>query len=238
MDLCSQIHGVVGFLRRAAHRWWQVVAQVRLQKPRIPQNKDCIEAMKPGFSSQVWLCVLVFLPAAELSWWEPEAAKAKVPRSFFNKARSLVFCCCESSLCLPPPARGGSVEFDGGPAIQLRWRKAGSLNLQMEEATAISSAHYGSAERKEVVGRDVDTRLPWSRDTASWCTISAAVCSRPTLEAIWWLTSPEYFGICSTSFWRPSVDVASVSSGLVPDAEDGGHGLSSLFLQLLFSFSM
>ena len=186
-------------------------------------------------SSQVWLCVVVFLLAAELSWWEAEAVTAKVPRSFFNKARFLVFC-CESSICLPPSARGRSMEFDGGPVIQLRWRKAGSLILHLEEATAISSAHYGSAERKDVAGCDVDIRLPWSRDTASWCTISAAFCSRPTLEAIWWLSSPEFFGICSTSLWRPFVelaaafDVSSVSSGLVPDAEDGGHGLSSLFL--------
>ena len=235
MGLCSQIHGAVVVLRRAVHRWWQAVAQVRRWRLRIPQNKDCIEALESGFSSRAWLCVVVLRLAAELSRWEPEAVTAKVSRSFFNKACSLVFCYCDSSMHLPPLTCGGSAEFDGGFAIKVWWLEAGSWILVKDEVIACSSAHGGSVERRQFAGCDVVNQLPWSRDTKLRSTISAAVCGRSTLEAIWWpSSSPEFFGVCSTSMRRPLAELAVAlnvlfeSSGIVPGVEEDGRGSSSL----------
>lgn len=233
VDFGGQIRRAVSFSCLPALRRWQAVSQGWMMSSFIPPNKVRKGIWEWSCAGQARLCTeLLFLVVVLL--WMKTKAMVKQALGSFNKACKSAFCCCYSFFTLSPPACGGSMEFDGGVALQVRWLRAGNLILLMEEVISLS-ARCGSAGRKQIAGCVVDIKLPWSRDTTIWSTISAAVCSQPTMVAIWWPSSPMFGGDCSTSRRRPSAKFAAAlyifleSSGFVPDAEDDGRGSSSLF---------
>ena len=202
---------------------------------RIPLNKVRKGFLEWSFSGQARLRVVLLLLAVVLPWRKPKTAvTCTLHNSFFNKACSSAFCCCKSFLSLSPPACGGSLEFENGLVIHMRWPEAGSFILLMDEVFSFSFAHIGGVGRKRNIRRDVEKKLSWSSDTEFWSTISAAFFCRPTLKASWWPYSPEFPGICSTSMRRPcaeldvALNISFESSGVVPGAEDDGRGWSSL----------
>lgn len=104
---------------------------------RIPPNKVRIRSSELGFLGQIRLCVVALLLAAVLPWWEPKAVTVKGTIGSLNKVH-LVCSSCNSSLHLPPLARGGSLGFDGGFVIMVqqleawffRWASAASAAVR------------------------------------------------------------------------------------------------------------
>lgn len=82
-----------------------------------------------GFLDQIPLRLSVFLLAVVLPWREPKTVMVKAPSSSMNKVCSIPSCHCKSTLYLPPPARGGSVESDGRYAIKVQGHEACSFRL-------------------------------------------------------------------------------------------------------------
>ena len=235
--LGGQIRCAMAGLSRAAHRRWQAVVQARLRESCISPNKACIEALKPGFSSQTGLCMSAFLLVVELRWLEPRAAGEELICGFFNKVRSWRFFCCFPSLDLPPPSRGRVSEFDGGSVFIVRWPKTSCCSWGSERCCAsplIPERHGGDGG---------DWRFGLCRLSLNYAGVVMPIDNgrhyrrplfwQPTLMTIRWSFSPAIAGI-STSRRRPFSRLAMAffflleSSGSVPDSGEIGQSLSLL----------
>lgn len=124
VDSGGQIHHASRRPSFAASRWWQAVLQADEVGSCIPLNKACFGSFERGSTGHSLLCFVLLLLGVVLSWWEPMTAKMAGSSSFLNKVWILVFPGCNISYYLPPPARGGCLESDGGLLRHAMWLKA------------------------------------------------------------------------------------------------------------------
>jgi hypothetical protein len=97
-----------------------------------------------------WLDAVVLHVAVVLSWRETMTAMVKHIADSLNKVRVLAFFCCYLLPHLPPPARGGSLESDGGLLYLKRRMKAscvGVSTLMAKAARLLFLTHRGSVVR-------------------------------------------------------------------------------------------
>lgn len=249
VDLGDQIYCAGWFFFLAASRWWQAVVHGRTGSICIPPNKVRSRSEEQVSSGQILLCVVNSHLAVELPWTEPKTAVTKATTRSLNKVCLSVFYYCQYTLYLPPLARGGSSEFDGGSAFMVRWSETScGISISGEATFLLVSIHGGVEQGRYAADLGLGIRRRWSCDTEERATISAAVDCQPTQTALWWpLSSPATVpGDSSTSRWRPSTEpmaeffIFSVSSGDVPDVvedcrplcswcDGGGRGSDRIF---------
>jgi hypothetical protein len=235
-DFSDRIRRAMDFLNCAASRWWQAAPHAWLRESCIPPNKARIWSLEQAFSGQALLCLMVLQFVVELPW--RETAAVKTSGNSFNKVFYLVFCCRRFSLNLPPPTRSGSLRFDGGFALKVRWLEACCCWIMNRSEAMLFSAslHGGVGEGSRADKLWFGIRQRWSRDTDDCATSSAAKVCRPTQLALWWPSSSPVMvtGVCSTSRWRPYAEweaafpIFSEPSGDVPGTGEDGRALYSL----------
>jgi hypothetical protein len=231
VDLGDQIQRTVEFFFCVVSCWWQVVMQVWKRGSRIPPNKVRIRSLELEFLGQIWLCVVALLLAAVLPWGEPKAVTVKGAIGSLNKVH-LVCSCCNSSLHLPPLARGGSSGFDGGFVIMVqqpaawffRWASAAS-------AVVLDPPSRGGSGRRKKQGEPSYAR---GRRRLGRCNIksvtSVAKDCQPNLTAEGRLCRMRVeHPLFNLQNWRPFNGVAVAEfvfytpSGAVPGGVDDGQ---------------
>ena len=100
-----------------------------------------------GLPDQPFFFVALLLLAAEFPWWESKAATRQSSGGSFIKVGALIFFACYF-LCLPPPNRGGILEFDGRLASVVLRRKirfGGSWRCEVRHAKLSTSRCHGGS---------------------------------------------------------------------------------------------
>lgn len=237
---CDQIRHAGSSFYLAALRWWQAVTQGRSTGFCIPPNKVRFRSFELRFLCQTWLGLVVSLLAAVLPWTEARAAKMRDIDGFFNKACSLAFFCYNFFMHLSPPARGGSLEFDGGFGFLVWRQKARSIGSLRSggggAGPASSTRHGGGGEELDAARHDWRLGCPGVAMLQTGEHTRRPLFWRPTLMTSWWSSSPVmHAGVSSTSRRRPYFELVAalhfllMPSGLVPGAGEDGRGGSSSF---------
>ena len=146
-DLGGQIRCAVASNCFAASRWWQARSQGRLKEARIPQNKVRRGSIEMGRPGQPCLFAVLLFFAAVFPWWEAKAAVMQSTGGFFIKVGPLIFSICDLLICLPPPNRGGFLEFDGGLVRALKRQRIGFFSGVFEEKELVLLCRCGCGLR-------------------------------------------------------------------------------------------
>ena len=233
-DLGGQIRRAVASDYLAASRRWQARSHGRSKGTRIPPNKVRRGSMETGCPGQPCLLAVLQLFAAVFPWWEPKVEKMRSTGGFLIKVGSLIFFVCYFLCGLPPPIRGGILEFDGGPAQKVKQRRIRFIGSWGWSDCCIqlflSSCHGGSREMMVMQCYSISDDLGVAMLLKEEHTRSLW---RPTLETNWWSATLVLIASdISTSMWRPFCRLAAASpfpstpSGLVPGAVEDGRGCS------------
>lgn len=213
--------------------------QGRWKESRIPPKKVRRGSMEMGRPDQPCLFVVLLLLAEVFPWWESSVVTMRSTGGFLIKVGSLILFACCFLLGLPPPNRGGILEFDGGLAHMVKRRRIGFIGSSRcgHGCTELSPSrrHGGSRRKMEVqhcsVSDDLGVEMLLIEEH------SRSLLWRPTMEIIWWSTAlASLASDFPTSMWRPFHNLAtatpfpSTPSGFVPGAVADGRGWSLEFI--------
>jgi hypothetical protein len=167
-------------------------------------------------------------------WWH--GGCGFTGEALFNK-RGSVFFCSKSALLLPPPAHGGSLEFDGGAAFPMQWTKTTNrwrILFRDEILFLLPSLHGGVEDWGPCSLSQSGRRRRRSRDTKkSSSTIGDRRLSATHLASRRPCFLPKLAsGVLSTSRRRPSSEIVTAGGCSPLSYTDGGDRGSDCFLQI------